>query len=113
MASLSTHVLDTTLGRPAAGLAIRLERRDGSGAWEPLSAGVSDADGRVAKAILAPEGLVPGVYQITFETGAYLTRVHGKGFYPYVPIVFEVIEDQHYHVPLLLSPYAISTYRGS
>lgn len=112
MASLSTHVLDTTLGRPAAGLAIRLEARGADG-WLPISSGVTDADGRVPKTTLAPDGLVPGVYQITFETGAYLTRVHGKGFYPFVPIVFEVVEDQHYHVPLLLSPYGISTYRGS
>ncbi len=113
MATLSTHVLDTTLGRPAAGLALSLQHRDAEGEWQPLSAGVTDADGRIPKTTLAPDGLAPGVYQLVFETGPYLLRVHGKSFYPYVPIVFEVVEDQHYHVPLLLSPFAFSTYRGS
>jgi 5-hydroxyisourate hydrolase len=113
MASLSTHVLDTALGRPAKGLGITLERKDPSGQWQEVSASVTDDDGRVAKHALAPDGLSRGTYQLTFATGPYLARVHGQGFYPYAPIVFEVTEDQHYHVPLLLSPYGLSTYRGS
>jgi len=113
MASLSTHVLDTALGRPAAGLAIALQRQHADGGWQPLAGGLTDADGRIPKTTLAPDGLAPGVYQLVFATGDYLTRVHGKGFYPFVPIVFEIVEDQHYHVPLLLSPFGIATYRGS
>ncbi len=112
MASISTHVLDTALGKPAEGLAIHLQAYD-DGAWTLVGEGITDADGRVPKTTLAPNGITPGVYQMVFETGAYLERVHGKGFYPYVPIVFEVTADQHYHVPLLLSPFGISTYRGS
>jgi len=111
-ASLSTHVLDTALGRPAAGLAITLEALEG-GIATPIGQGVTDADGRVGKGLLAPNGLAHGVYRLTFETGAYLTRVHGKGFYPVAPIVFEVSDDGHHHVPLLLSPYGLATYRGS
>ncbi len=133
MASISTHVLDTALGRPAEGLAIHLQAfhprgepgraaggsAEGAGGeivdgeWALVGEGITDADGRVPKTTLAPTGIGPGVYQMVFETGAYLERVHGKGFYPYVPIVFEVTADQHYHVPLLLSPFGISTYRGS
>ena len=112
MASISTHVLDTALGRPAEGLAIHLQALL-NGEWALVGEGITDTDGRVPKTTLAPTGIGPGVYQMVFETGAYLERVHGKGFYPYVPIVFEVTADQHYHVPLLLSPFGISTYRGS
>lgn len=112
MATLSTHVLDTALGRPAAGLGVTLQVLDG-GAWRELSRGATDADGRIAKHLLAPDGIGPGTYQLIFESGAYLSRAHGKGFFPYAPIVFEVTEDQHYHVPLLLSPFGLATYRGS
>lgn len=112
MASISTHVLDTALGKPAEGLAIHLQAFH-EGEWKLVGEGITDADGRVPKTTLAPTGISAGVYQMVFETGAYLERVHGKGFYPYVPIVFEVTADQHYHVPLLLSPFGISTYRGS
>lgn len=113
MASLSTHVLDTALGRPAAGLGISLARLDPSGEWQDLGAAVTNDDGRVANNALAAEGLTAGTYRLTFETGPYLARTHGKGFYPYAPIVFEITDDQHYHVPLLLSPFGIATYRGS
>ncbi len=113
MASLSTHVLDTALGRPARGLGVTLERLDPAGTFQEVAAAVTDDDGRVPKATLSPDGLARGTYRITFSTGPYLQREHGQGFYPYAPIVFDVTEDQHYHVPLLLSPYGLSTYRGS
>lgn len=117
MASLSTHVLDTALGRPAEGIAVTLERQTDAdtgpivSAWQLVGSGTTDADGRIAKGLLG--AIAAGVYRITFDTGTYLARVHGKGFYPYAPIVFEVTADQHYHVPLLLSPFGIATYRGS
>jgi 5-hydroxyisourate hydrolase len=113
MATLSTHVLDTALGKPAQGLEVALFRWDGTGAFLPLGRHSTDADGRVKGATLAPDGLAPSVYQLIFETGAYLARHHGKGFFPFAPIVFEITDDTHYHVPLLLSPYGLSTYRGS
>jgi 5-hydroxyisourate hydrolase len=112
--TLSTHVLDATTGRPAAGVQIRLERGD-AGGWGPASQGQTDADGRLR---LANDGgsaeFEPGVYRITFATGAYFGALGTASFYPEVTITFEITgRDEHYHVPLLLSPYAYSTYRGS
>jgi 5-hydroxyisourate hydrolase len=112
--TLSTHVLDATTGRPAADVQVRLERR-GDGGWEPGSQGQTDADGRLR---LAGDGdgagFEPGVYRITFGTGGYFRARGRTSFYPEVTITFEMTEpEEHYHVPLLLSPFAYSTYRGS
>lgn len=105
MGTLSTHVLDTSAGRPAAGLPIRLARAGG----EVLGEAVTDADGRVGT--LGPDVLDPGDYTLTFDTGAWSA---GASFYPRVDITFTVADGaEHYHVPLLLSPYGYSTYRGS
>lgn len=111
MSSISTHVLDLVRGGPAVGVKIRLERH-GDGGWTEIARGVTDADGRVKD--LVPRGSdAVGVYRITFETGPWL-RERGGGFYPEVPVVFEIpVIGQHYHVPLLLGPYGYSTYRGS
>jgi 5-hydroxyisourate hydrolase len=108
---ITTHVLDTALGRPAQGVAIELERLDST--WHLVGAGITDADGRLKT--LTPAGPVtPATYRIRFQTGQYFESTGGKGFFPLVEIVFS-IEDgaAHYHVPLLLSPYGYSTYRGS
>jgi 5-hydroxyisourate hydrolase len=112
--TLSTHVLDATTGRPAAGVQVRLERSADAG-WVPTDAGQTDADGRLRLAAHpGPAGFDPGVYRITFGTGAYFTARGSASFYPEVTITFEMTaRDEHYHVPLLLSPYAYSTYRGS
>jgi 5-hydroxyisourate hydrolase len=112
--TLSTHVLDATTGRPAAGVQVRLERADGHG-WVPAGQGQTDGDGRLR---LAGDGgraeFEPGVYRITFATGPWFTARGAASFYPEVTITFEITaRDEHYHVPLLLSPYAYSTYRGS
>ena len=108
---ITTHVLDTARGRPAAGVPIHLEVKDGAG-WRSLGRGVTDADGRLRT--LVSGAIEAGVYRITFDTAAYF-RSHGvDGFYPEAAIVFEVrAPGEHYHVPLLLSPYGYSTYRGS
>jgi 5-hydroxyisourate hydrolase len=110
MSGLSTHVLDLASGRPAAGVAVRLERRDAAGAWRPLASHVTDADGRVRDLLAGSPGAA-GVHRLTFATGAYL----GAGaFHPEVIVVFEILDaTQHHHVPLLLSPFGYSTYRGS
>jgi 5-hydroxyisourate hydrolase len=107
---ITTHVLDTASGKPAAGVPIVLERDEG-GTFVEVGRGETDADGRL-RTLLPAGPLVPGVYRITFDTGAYFA---GKdAFYPYVPIVFLAKDPKaHYHVPLLLSPFGISTYRGS
>ncbi len=109
---LTTHVLDVSIGRPARGVALALERLDG-GAFRELARGETDADGR-AGALLAPGSLVAGTYRLRFEVGPYFAASERPTFYPYVEIVFAVeATDQHYHVPLLLSPFGYSTYRGS
>jgi 5-hydroxyisourate hydrolase len=110
--SVSTHVLDLTLGRPAAGVPVILERK-GEGGYVLVTAASTDADGRVKE--LVPEGtLTVGTYRLTFDTGAYFAAQGVLGFYPEASIAF-VIRDAaaHYHVPLLLSAFGYSTYRGS
>jgi 5-hydroxyisourate hydrolase len=105
--SLSTHVLDAARGRPARGLAVRLERREGEGegeVWTPVAEGRTDDDGRV-RDLPPPE---KGTYRLVFDTAGL------SDFYPEVTVAFTVTDPgEHYHVPLLLSPYAYSTYRGS
>ena len=109
--TLSTHVLDATTGRPAAGVLVRVERRDGDG-WSAEGEGQTGADGRLR---LPEEAAAsPGIYRITFASGAYFKARGSASFYPEVAVTFEVTgPGDHYHVPLLLSPYAYSTYRGS
>ncbi len=110
--SLSTHVLDTATGRPAAGLAVALERAEGD-TFVPVGAGRTDADGRVPN-LLGGAALEAGVWRITFRTGEWFAARGVRGFYPVVRVVFEVTApDEHHHVPLLLSPFGYSTYRGS
>ena len=112
MRSVSTHVLDIAKGRPAEGVPVTLDRKDGSG-FTRLKEGKTDADGRVKE--LVPEGeLTAGTYRITFDTGAYFDAQGVEGFYPEASILFVVRDERaHHHVPLLLSPFGFSTYRGS
>lgn len=114
MSHVTTHVLDTALGVPAAGVPVSLDAVAGTepASYQPISRGATDADGRVGD--LGPDRLAAGVYRVTFDTAEYFARTGQKGFYPEVSVVFELTdEDAHYHVPLLLSPFAFSTYRGS
>jgi 5-hydroxyisourate hydrolase len=107
--SCSTHVLDAANGAPAVGLAVRLESLDG----EVLTETTTDDDGR-CPALTTGLPLTTGTYRLRFETGAWFARTGTPTFYPRVEIVFEITDaDAHYHVPLLLSPFAYSTYRGS
>ena len=114
MSPITTHVLDTARGRPAASVAIHLERRSPEGGWVELGRGETDNDGRLRTLLGPDEALLAGFYRITFDTGAYFAMLGIEGFYPEASVVFEVRDPaQHYHVPLLLSPYGYSTYRGS
>ena len=112
MSQITTHVLDTSSGRPAQGVPVLLEAAGGPGAWKELAKGVTNADGRVADLLAKDKVLAPGTYRMTFDTGAYFRAGKTKGFYPVVKVVFE-LESGHYHIPLLLSPFGYSTYRGS
>ena len=113
MSGISTHVLDLTLGRPAAGVTVRLERESG-GVWQRLSQQQTDADGRIAKALPPDTTLETGRYRLGFETGPYFRGQGVRCLHPYIEIAFEVAEPgQNYHVPLLVTPHSYSTYRGS
>ena len=108
MSYISAHVLDAAAGRPAAGVAVRLADADG----RVVAQSQTDADGRVAD--LGPERLDPGAYQVIFGSGAYFAAQGVDCFHPSVTVLFDVLADQkHYHIPLLLSPYSYTTYRGS
>jgi 5-hydroxyisourate hydrolase len=119
MSTVTTHVLDTSLGRPAAGVPVRLERVAtgvatgvAGGQPTPVAEGLTDADGRLRD--LGPDDLRPGTYRVVFGTGAYFARSGQRTFYPEAAVTFLVEESgAHYHVPLVLSPFAYSTYRGS
>jgi len=108
MSYITAHVLDAAAGVPAAGVAVRLTGADGTAVAES----VTDSDGRVSE--LGPERLDPGVYQVTFGSGDYFAGRRVESFHPQVSVLFTVAADQaHYHIPLLLSPYSYTTYRGS
>lgn len=108
MSYLSAHVLDAAAGRPAAGVAVRLADATGT----ELARGVTDADGRVGD--LGPDRLDAGTYRVTFASGEYFAGQGAECFHPEVNVVFRTAADQgHYHIPLLLSPFAYTTYRGS
>ncbi|MDQ6688754.1 MAG: hydroxyisourate hydrolase [Actinomycetota bacterium] len=107
--SISTHVLDSVAGAPARGMSLRLERADGV----PVGAGHTNSDGRCPELTEGLE-LEVGIYRLRFDTGAWFAERNTPYFYPSVELVFEVTDAAaHYHVPLLLSPFAYSTYRGS
>ena len=114
MATLSTHVLDTSRGRPAAGITISLERLNAGEGWTPLSEAATDDDGRVKHFVLAEPNLGPGTYRLVFSVEKYFKELNQQTFYPQVSVAF-LIEPgaEHYHVPLLISPFGYSTYRGS
>lgn len=114
MSPITTHVLDTARGAPAAGVRIFLEQRAADGSFLRVGHGETDADGRLRTLLPPTVHLVTGVYRLIFETGAYYKSHDIDGFYPEVCVAFEVRDRaQHYHVPLLLSPFGYSTYRGS
>lgn len=111
MSPITTHVLDTALGRPAAGVPLILSKSSGGG-WAAVGRGVTDADGR-CKALAKDGKLRRGVYRLTFGVAAYFRKTRQTSFYPSVSVVFTVRDARHHHVPLLLSPWGYSTYRGS
>ena len=111
MSQVTTHILDTTSGKPADTVSIILYQ-GGNDEWTELSRGLTDADGRI-KDLVRQNPLQEGIYKLRFETKDYFDKKKIKTFYPYVEIVFEIDSAEHYHVPLLLNPFGYSTYRGS
>ena len=134
MSQITTHILDTTKGRPAQGVTIVLYKgethtslaideykgersdpypysyRDG---WKEIARGITNTDGRITDLLKKDIVLQPGIYKMRFETEEYFAKDNIITFYPYVEIVFDITTDEHYHIPLLINPFAYSTYKGS
>lgn len=109
---VTTHVLDTAAGKPAAGVPVKLEHESDDG-WREVGSSTTDADGRISN-LLTSDDFKPGVYRITFELDTYFRDQGRHSFYREVPVIFVVADaGEHYHIPLLLSPFGYSTYRGS
>ncbi len=113
MSQVTTHILDTSKGKPAQGVTIKLEKPNDDGTWTVLGSGETNADGRLPGLLKEGELLQPGNYRMVFYTASYFDAQGVKGFYPTVTIDFETTDTSHYHVPLLLNPFGYSTYRGS
>ena len=112
MSQLTTHILDTTKGQPAAGVTIVLFEPAGDD-WREIARGATNADGRIPDLLPQDKVLATGVYKLKFLTQEYFERDSTAHFYPFVEICFTVADAAHYHVPLLLNPFGFSTYRGS
>ena len=118
MSAITTHVLDTSIGRPAAGLRVVLERRVKDSEWRILGRGETAEDGRHRTLMGDHAALEAGIYRLVFDTREYFEARGAQTLYPSVIITFEVVEDgprqaAHYHIPLLLGPFGYTTYRGS
>ena len=113
MSRITTHILDTSAGRPAEGIEAELFVLSNIGKWEHLSSGQSDRDGRIKDLLTEEIKIQNGIYKMKFITKNYFKKNSIKSFYPFVEIVFEIDTEEHYHIPLLLSPFGYSTYRGS
>jgi len=112
MSQVTTHVLDTSAGKPGNGISVQLLQKINK-EWKVIAQGITNADGRVLNLLPAGKNLSAGDHKIVFETGPYYASQNIETFYPAVEILFTIFDDSHYHVPLLISPFGYSTYRGS
>ena len=119
MSQLTTHILDTTKGKPAQGVTIILFQQlmedlpAGQTGWKQLTLGTTNEDGRILNLLNKDAILEPGIYKMRFETKEYFDKQQLQTFYPFIEITFTITGNEHYHVPLLLNPFGYSTYRGS
>ena len=114
MSAITTHVLDTARGCPAAGVGVVLERQDSDQGWQLIGRGETDADGRLRTLMPDAGSAPPGTYRLIFDVRAYFDAQAVRSFYPYVVVTFDVPDGEaHHHVPLLVSPFGYTTYRGS
>ena len=112
MSQLTTHILDTSKGRPAAGITVLLYREQNNG-WKEIAKGITNTDGRIPDLLKKDVLLEYGIFKMRFETKEYFDQNGANTFYPVVEIIFSVTTKEHYHIPLLLNPFGYSTYRGS
>jgi 5-hydroxyisourate hydrolase len=114
MKRISTHILDTALGRPATGVPVRLERREKSGNWLLLGSACTDQDGRCSQLLPDDNPLLAGLFRLAFDTESYFASTKMAALYPVVEVTFQVRDGEtHFHLPLLLSPNGYTTYRGT
>lgn len=113
MSQITTHILDTSTGKPANGIEIKLFIFHDDSTWLEIANGTTNKDGRITNLLSDDMKLSRGIYKMNFQTGKYFEEKGLKKFYPYVEIIFEIDSEDHYHIPLLLSPFGYSTYRGS
>src|SRR5262249_10100002 len=114
MSTISTHILDTSRGRPASGVSVALEVLNAGEGWSRFAEAETDADGRVTQFGISESQLVPGTYRLIFSVAKYFESLRQESFYPEVVVTFLIgPASEHYHVPLLISPFGYSTYRGS
>ena len=112
MSQITTHILNTSIGKPAEGVSIILEHFL-NGKWDRMANGRTNSDGRLSDLLPGDKTVNPGMYRLIFDTYGYFNNQNSKSFYPQVTIEFEITDETHYHVPLLLNPFGYSTYRGS
>lgn len=112
MNRLTTHILDISIGKPASGVTVILLHQQGE-AWIEITRGSTNKDGRITDWLEDNTILPAGIFKLVFETGAYFNKATITTFYPVVEVVVAIADEAHYHIPLLLSPYGYSTYRGS
>ena len=112
MSQITTHILDTTRGKPATGVPVTLYQASAE-QWKALGSGETNSDGRITNLLPKEVVLQKGIYKLRFETSVYFNKNSVPAFYPFVEIVFDIQSEEHYHVPLLLNPFGYSTYRGS
>lgn len=113
MSQITTHILDTSIGKPAQEIKVVLEKEINTNNWEKISEGLTNKDGRLPGLVADSIVLEPGIYKLTFDTASYFLKMNIQGLYPSVSISFIIKDSSHYHIPLLLNPFGYSTYRGS
>lgn len=114
MSAITTHVLDTSTGRPGAGIPVTLERKTHTVGWQTIAEGMTDVNGRINDLLSVTEAFLPGHYRLNFEVATYFLMRSIDCFFPQISVGFVVRDaQQHYHVPVLISPFGYSTYRGS
>ncbi len=109
---ITTHILDTSAGNPAAGVVISLQKPSGAG-WQTIATGITNQDGRIPDLLAPGHQLPPAEYRMIFRTGPYFRSKNLRTFYPQVEIQFNIFDESHYHIPLLINPFGYTTYRGS
>ena len=110
---LSSHILDITSGKPASDVKITLSKKDKNDKWIKIDEKVTDNNGRIKDFLKQTNKSNVGIYKLTFHTNPYFSSLGQKSFYPFIEVVFELTDNEHYHVPITLSPFGYSTYRGS